>query len=43
VHFAEHLAMEAEVIFPAVQKLLSAKQRQEIEAEMHARRAASSK
>jgi iron-sulfur cluster repair protein YtfE (RIC family) len=38
LHFAAHLAMEEDVIFPAVEKLLSPGQRHEIEAEMRARR-----
>ena len=35
---AAHLAMEEDVIFPALEKLLSAGERQAIEMEMHARR-----
>jgi len=38
LHMAAHLAMEEDVIFPALEKLLSAGERQAIEMEMHARR-----
>ncbi len=38
LHMAAHLAMEEDVIFPALEKLLSAGERQAIETEMHARR-----
>ncbi len=38
LHLAAHLAMEEDVIFPALEKLLSAGERQAIEKEMHARR-----
>ena len=38
LHLAAHLAMEEDVIFPALEKLLSAGERQEIEREMRTRR-----
>jgi iron-sulfur cluster repair protein YtfE (RIC family) len=38
LHLAAHLAMEEDVIFPALDKFLSAGERQKIEIEMHARR-----
>lgn len=38
LHFSAHLAMEEDVIFPALDKLLSSGERQQIEAEMRARR-----
>ena len=42
LHLAAHLAMEEDVIFPALEKLLSAGERQAIEVEMHTRRIAKS-
>jgi iron-sulfur cluster repair protein YtfE (RIC family) len=38
LHMAAHLAMEEDVIFPALERLLSAGERHAIETEMHARR-----